>query len=48
MILKMMFDLKSDGSKWEAVNGYLFIVMKLHTDEKYLIALPFDDAGHIL
>ena len=43
----MMFDLKSDGSKWD-VNGHLFIVMHLHSDEKYLIALPFDDGSHIL
>ena len=43
----MMFDLKSDGSKWD-VNGYLLIVITLQTEEKYLIALPFDDASHIL
>ena len=47
MILKMMFDLKSDGSKWD-VNGYLLIVINLRSNEKYLIALPFGDESHIL
>ena len=42
-----MFDLKSDGSKWD-VNGYLLIVINLRSNEKYLIALPFGDESHIL